>query len=177
MSDIWFTSDTHFGHANIIRHCARPFATVNEMDDALEANWNACVKARDTVYHLGDFAFLKPGLIANQLRRLGGKKHIVLGNHDKAIRKARAEFTGPGLFESINDCLELDMRGMQISLFHFAQRVWNGSHFKAIHLYGHSHGNLPPLGRSVDVGVDCKEITPEYRPVNLDEIAEFMKGR
>ena len=55
-SQIFFTADTHFGHANIIKYCHRPFATVEEMDDALVRNWNAVVSPDATVFHLGDFA-------------------------------------------------------------------------------------------------------------------------
>ncbi|MBL8880695.1 MAG: hypothetical protein JNG88_16400 [Phycisphaerales bacterium] len=53
---IWFTADTHFGHANIIKHCRRPFASVEEMDETLLRNINARVGRSDTLYHLGDFA-------------------------------------------------------------------------------------------------------------------------
>ena len=54
---IYFTADHHFGHANIIRHCARPFQSVGEMDRALLDNWNARIKPQDTVYILGDLFF------------------------------------------------------------------------------------------------------------------------
>jgi calcineurin-like phosphoesterase family protein len=56
-------------------------------------------------------------------------------------------------------------------------RVWNKSHHNSWHLYGHSHGSLPPHGKSVDVGVDCKEITSEYRPLSFKEIKKYMDKR
>ena len=52
----FFTSDTHFGHENIIKYCNRPFTSTEEMDKALISNWNKVVKPEDTVFHLGDFA-------------------------------------------------------------------------------------------------------------------------
>ncbi len=55
--NIFFTSDTHFGHKDIIDYYKRPYASVEEMDAALEKNWNETVKPNDKVYHLGDFAF------------------------------------------------------------------------------------------------------------------------
>jgi len=54
---IYFTADHHFGHANIIRHCSRPFSSVAEMDASLLENWNSCVGQNDTVYILGDLFF------------------------------------------------------------------------------------------------------------------------
>lgn len=51
---IYFTADTHFGHYNVIRFCDRPFASAEEMDEAMIQNWNERVTGNDTVYILGD---------------------------------------------------------------------------------------------------------------------------
>ena len=77
---VFFTSDTHFDHANIIRFCNRPFATVEEMNEALIANWNRKVHRDDTVYIMGDMFFrtTDPEPI---LQRLKGKKRLIVGNH------------------------------------------------------------------------------------------------
>ena len=50
---IYFTADTHFGHYNVIRFCDRPFASAEEMDEAMIQNWNDRVTGNDTVYILG----------------------------------------------------------------------------------------------------------------------------
>ena len=50
----WFISDTHFSHTNIIKYAGRPFANVQEMDQALIDNWNSCVGVDDQVFFLGD---------------------------------------------------------------------------------------------------------------------------
>lgn len=87
-SRTWFTSDTHFGHQNIIRYCDRPFSNTDEMDEAIIANWNEVVAPEDTVYHLGDVAL---GAIAESLpkvARLNGYKICVLGNHDRPFMRA-----------------------------------------------------------------------------------------
>lgn len=82
MSEIWFTSDHHFGHTNILEYekYARPFDTINEMHEVMIERWNRVVGSGDTVFHLGDFCFGKHNLhLAN---RLNGKKKLILGNHD-----------------------------------------------------------------------------------------------
>ncbi|MEM9701635.1 MAG: metallophosphoesterase, partial [Planctomycetota bacterium] len=84
---IFFTSDTHFGHANVIKNCDRPFADVGEMDEALIANWNAVVGPKDVVYHLGDFAFRAKRKPREYLARLNGTVHLVKGNHDEETLK------------------------------------------------------------------------------------------
>ena len=177
MSDIFFTSDTHWGHANIIKYSARPFADVDEMNAALIKNWNAVVKPTDTVWHLGDFAFMQFSKFKNVLWQLNGDIHFVRGNHDKMIDQNKVEILRQGKIKTIQDYAELKVAGKFIVLFHYGQRVWNKSHHGSIHLYGHSHGSLPPHGLSVDVGVDCKEITSEYRPIHLDEVIKYMDKR
>lgn len=51
----FFTSDTHFNHANIIHFCNRPFKDVEQMNETIIANWNNVISQDDTVFHLGDY--------------------------------------------------------------------------------------------------------------------------
>jgi len=89
---IFFTADLHFGHENIIRHCSRPFASVNEMDEALIANWNAVITSKDEVYILGDLT-MRPATEAHQyLVRLKGRKYFIRGNHDRFLRACLKSF-------------------------------------------------------------------------------------
>ncbi len=173
----WFISDTHFGHKNIIRYSNRPFSSVEDMNEALIQNWNALVKPDDVVWHNGDFAFMPYSDFKSLIWRLNGHINVILGNHDKMIIQHRADLLKHGKIESIQNYAELKTAGKMFVLFHYGQRVWNKSHHGSIHLYGHSHGSLPPHGKSVDVGVDCKEITHEYRPVSLDEVVKYMETR
>ena len=84
---IWYTSDLHLGHANVIRHCGRPFADADEMDTALIKNWNARVHRNDTVYIVGDFLFRAKKPAEEYLSALKGKKHLVTLNieHSTAV--------------------------------------------------------------------------------------------
>ena len=83
MGNIWWTSDTHFYHANVIKYSKRPFANVEEMNAALVRNWVAVVQPGDTIYHLGDFSFGRKEQNEALLQQLHGHKHLILGNHDK----------------------------------------------------------------------------------------------
>ncbi|MEO0730839.1 MAG: metallophosphoesterase [Pseudomonadota bacterium] len=84
--DIWFISDTHFGHEKVIAFGRRPFANVAEMDLALAENWSRSVKPQDLIYHLGDVAWSAEGL--ELFAKLPGTKRLILGNHDSGKRLA-----------------------------------------------------------------------------------------
>ncbi len=79
----WFTSDTHFGHENIIKYCDRPFGSVDEMNKTIIRNWNSYVAPEDIVYHLGDVALGQITDSLNCVSALNGHKILVLGNHDR----------------------------------------------------------------------------------------------
>jgi calcineurin-like phosphoesterase family protein len=158
---VWFTSDHHFGHANIIPLCGRPFADAAEMDETMIERWNAVVGTQDEVWHLGDFAHrCGPNRIAEIFGRLRGRAiHLVRGNHDRRYTLALP-------WSSIQDYAELVVDHRMLILFHYSLRVWNRSHFGSLSLYGHSHGTLPGTAASCDVGVDVWD----FRPASLDEI-------
>lgn len=80
---IFFTADTHFGHANILKLCGRPFDTIEEMNEKMIDNWNDRVKGTDTVYIVGDM-FFRCSDAETILKRLKGKKRLVIGNHDSS---------------------------------------------------------------------------------------------
>ena len=85
---VWFTSDTHFGHENIIRFCNRPFRNAEEMNAELIRRWRETVPKDGIVFHLGDFAHGSSRLWNDILNALPGRKYLILGNHDmKTIRQ------------------------------------------------------------------------------------------
>ncbi|WP_022872646.1 metallophosphoesterase [Nesterenkonia alba] len=79
----FFTSDPHFGHANIIRYCDRPFRDVQEMDEVLISRWNDVVGPDDEVWVLGDYAMGDRSRGLGYLTRMNGTKYLVAGNHDR----------------------------------------------------------------------------------------------
>jgi len=185
---IHFTSDTHYGHKNIIRFMPESrgmYSCTEEMNEALVNNWNANVNKDDTVYNLGDVSFSTNKQTMGYLSRLNGTIIIILGNHDKRLKGVGPladDLINSGIVKEIhNGYHEAALNGKNFVLNHFAQRVWNKANHGAIHLYGHSHGNLPGLGKSVDVGVDSKEMaafTGDYmRPYTIEEVIAYMEKR
>lgn len=165
----WFTSDTHFGHANIIRYDNRPFSSIEEHDDALITNWNAVVHPGDVVYHLGDVMWhTRDAKRDSILRSLHGTLILIKGNHDRTnkplLRHKR--------WAKVCDYEEISIGGQRIMLFHYRMTVWNGCHRGSWALHGHSHGTLPVTmtARTLDVGTMCWN----YRPINFDEVSAEM---
>lgn len=180
MSNVFFTSDTHFGHSNVIRYSNRPFANAQEMDEALIKNWNERVKPSDTLYHLGDFAFHREDKIREILSRLNGQKHFIKGNHDKELlRLLKADHYN--WFQSVQDYKKIKVGDQTIILLHYSMVVWDKSHYGSWQLFGHSHNSLPkdPNKLSMDVGVDAVGdwgVTP-YSPISFEEVQEVMKTK
>lgn len=168
MKNIWFTSDTHFGHENILKYCDRPFDSVEEMNEQMIDNWNSVINNKTVVYHLGDFAYRNSVEECKEiLDRLKGKIHLIKGNHDhKDILKFDR-------WESVSDIVNLKYRKKKLVLFHYPIRSWNGRWRGSIHLYGHVHGQGEEYGKSLDVGVDSWN----YKPVSFDQIMEVMENR
>ena len=169
MSQTWFTSDLHLGHANIIKYCNRPFANVQEMDEALIENWNARIKPADLVYVLGDFALVPPQEVAPRyVSRLHGTKQLIYGNHDRFLKDKRREFG----FAWVGPYKEIKVSNQLIVMCHYPFMTWRSSHRGSWSLHGHSHGSLARdmTCRRLDVGVDPNG----YKPLSYEEVAQEM---
>lgn len=165
--NIFFTSDEHFDHDNIIKFCNRPFANTEEMQEKLIENHNSIVKKGDYVYHLGDMFWktLTPTKAMNIMYRLNGRHQYIWGNHDKVLHQNASLRE---MFVSFDDIVNLRLNGYpNIVLCHYAMKVWNGSHRGAWHLYGHTHATLPEDETlSFDVGVDAQN----FYPISLEDV-------
>lgn len=158
---VWFTADHHFGHGNIITFCRRPFASSDEMDEALVSRWNEVVEHDDEVWHLGDFAYrCDPHRIASLFDRLHGRtKHLITGRHDR-----RHTLRLP--WASARPYAEITIGETPVILFHYALRDWRRSRNGAWNLHANGHGQIASVDFSCDVGVDVWE----YRPISFEEI-------
>lgn len=156
MQNMFFTSDTHFNHAKIIRpdYSDRPFKDVEEMNETLIYNWNSVVKKKDVIYHLGDFAWGQPEPFLN---RLNGYKILIMGNHD---RYSEGKLLRSG-FREVYSLKEIKIDGIPTILCHFPMYSWNKSHRGSFHLHGHIHENeIQYLWNRYNVGVDVNNFTP-----------------
>jgi len=180
---IYFTSDLHFNHTNIIKLNERPFSHINEMNEKLIANWNSCVAEEDDVYILGDFIYKSGDLSAEAIAtRLNGTKYLIKGNHDKIIEE---DYLYSGLFEWVKDYYVLHHQKIKFILFHYPIYEWDGYYHDAIHLHGHVHNrvardkdntnyqaNAKILGaNAINVGVDVNN----YTPISMERIMQRIK--
>jgi calcineurin-like phosphoesterase family protein len=172
---VYFTADLHFGHANVIRYCNRPYATAYEMNEALIRNWNRTVHRDDDVYILGDVT-MKPAAEAHRyISALNGRKYLIRGNHDRFINKYEPYAAD---FVWVKDYEVLHYGDRHFVLFHYPIAEWYGFFRGTTHLYGHVHNaeaaneRMKSLtGFAYNVGVDCND----YRPVSIRDIIELAE--
>lgn len=187
MPDIWFSSDLHFSHHNVIGYCNRPFRHVEEMDLAIIEAWNDLVDPHDVVIVLGDVAL---GQITDSLalvRLLNGTKILVPGNHDRCWvgNRKRGEwaqrYLDAGFARIYDDPEALSIASHQVQLCHFPyvgdsealdrfpehrlkdQGAWL--------IHGHVHDMWRQRGRQINVGIDAWG----GKPVSMDQISNLIE--
>lgn len=187
---IFFTSDTHFNHNNIISFAQRPFHNVEEMDDMLIKNWNDKVPTDGLVFHLGDFCFGR-GNCKRYLNRLNGRVILVIGNHDFNNMSAG----DLDLFAYHSQQMFISIEKRKIFLNHFPFLCYTGVYRQPEdmiwQLFGHVHshtssdinsgigGNgkdIPRLNMlfpcQYDVGVDNNG----FAPISWNELKEKIES-
>ena len=171
---IFVTSDLHFGHKNIIKYENRPYENIEQMDEDLIQRWNNTVGKEDTTYVLGDFSWYKGEKTNEILKRLNGKKVLIIGNHDCNFLKDKK--FDKSLFEEIEYYKELKYNKKIYVLFHYPIAEHNGKTNGVIHLYGHIHSMNLELERKLmplayNVGVDRNG----YVPINITKYENAKK--
>jgi calcineurin-like phosphoesterase family protein len=159
MSETWFIGDTHFGHANILKYekAARPFDSIEQMNEAIIDRWNAVVGEFDKVFHLGDFCFGSHNI--EIAKRLKGQKRLILGNHDvyNADQYLKYFNTVHGVL-FWNDCI----------LTHVPVHPKQLEHRAKYNIHGHLHSNQLDDEKYINVSCENNNLTP----INADEIWE-----
>lgn len=171
---LFFTSDEHVDHRNIIKFCDRPFRDLSHMRDELTRRHNAVVGEDDEVWHLGDMFWRTFGTdnAIEYMKQLNGTHFYVFGNHEELMEQS----------EELRKCFagiyvrhQIYPNGAPkhgIVLDHYAGRVWHDSDKGAWQLYGHTHAVLPEIDPllAFDVGVDANN----YTPLSLEEVQKRM---
>lgn len=170
MNDVWFTSDHHFNHTNIIDYCGRPFVKpdgqpdVKLMEEVMVQRWNERVQPGDHVYYLGDFAFGGLAEVKRILNRLNGDSILVKGNHD---RHSNTRLLDIG-FLSVSKSLDVWMNGKRLYLSHRPPVDLDWALYD-LALCGHVHERwkvrLGAFCSTINVGVDAWD----FRPISLEE--------
>ena len=184
---VFFTSDTHFTHANIIRFCSRPFKNVEEMDETMIANWNRVVSENDIVFHLGDFCMGGSSKWTNVLNRLNGKIYLIIGNHDmKNLKQSCSD-----RFEKVAMQMYIEVDKQKIYLNHCPFLCYGGAYRDTWQLFGHVHTNKNNTGidaprlkmlfpTQYDVGVDNNNFTPvsfeQVKAIIQKQVEQFNKN-
>lgn len=181
MSNIWFTSDQHFDHKNIIEYCNRPHSDLWEMTEDIIGRFNLDVKDADTTYHLGDFCF-NPNNVKPILERLKGKHILIAGNHDRCFAKngAVTRYLDAGFSEVHRRGLFLDEHELLLSHYpvvvcsipdqrHILQPSRAYVEYACVH--GHVHDQWKYKRGLVNVGVDQQL----YAPVHVDDVLHQLK--
>lgn len=179
MSDWHFASDHHLFHNKVIEYENRPFENVKEMNEAIIQLHNERVNPKDNVIFGGDLTFGKPEESEEIIKKMYGRKHWVLGNHDKNWKKLAH------LFEWVKNDYELKFQKKFIVIHHYPKLVWNKKHHGAIHLHGHCHGNLQvklKKGNEIFDYYDQKVMdisldSINFKPVSFQEVEKIMENK
>ena len=175
----WITSDLHFGHANIMKFCPGTrsrFKDVDDMNETMIREWNEIVQDGDTVYILGDFAFLPADKAVKVANRLNGDKILVEGNHD---RKLLNDPVFRRCFKEVHQYLSITYDKHRICMFHYPIAEWDQMHRGALHFHGHLHGGKSGLEeyRARDTAFDATGfIVVEMERAINDAMTGKIKG-
>lgn len=163
-TNIWFISDTHFRHKNILEFENRPFKSIEEMEAAMIDAWNNVVKKIDTVYLLGDFCFGNHKAWLEILDYLKGNIVLIKGNHDKS--KIIKRMLNEGLLKEIHEVgtiLKVDK--YILNLTHYPLEI--GERPFNFNISGHIHHKHNTYINQINVGVDSPFMHEYYKKQNV----------
>jgi calcineurin-like phosphoesterase family protein len=178
--NVWFASDYHFHHANVIKYDNRPFKDVDDMNEMLIDTWNHYIAKNDIVFYLGDFCFNRK-LLKETVDKLNGRIHYILGNHDN-----EKDLLKLNRFESVNDYINLMVSDEEnprkyqgIIMMHYPILSWDKAHHGNWHLHGHTHQNLekvmPDYYKYKVLDISCNGW--DYAPIHYTDIKEAMQAK
>lgn len=172
---LWFTSDWHLDHTNILKLSHRPFADIKEMNTTILNNVFNTVKNGDTLFHLGDLTYYERSFTAftDQFdAEYGDKVKFVMieGNHDDRIKHKIKQWASRYYQRYV-----VYWNSTPVTLCHYFMGSYLHSHTNAWHLFGHHHNNPMNIyiGKQMNVGVDVCN----FMPVSMKQVATYMAAR
>lgn len=200
---VWFTSDTHFGHQNIIRYSNRPFSDVDHMNEEIIKRWNKLVSPEDTVFHLGDVALGQIDKSLACVGRLNGHKILIDdGNHDRPfMSRGKAKFDYwveryAEVFQEIRPAGKLPwIDGTQVNVSHYPYDG-DGEHSKGdryaserledtgtVLIHGHTHAEWAQKemdsrvsrSKAGSLQIHVGQDAWHYKPVSLEQVEDLIK--
>jgi calcineurin-like phosphoesterase family protein len=167
--NIFFTSDSHANHENIIKFCKRPFENSKQMDEELIKKWNEKVPKDGIVFHLGDFAWGGYNVWKNFREQLNGKIYLIKGNH--CLKNLTT--TAKELFEIVTFQMRIEIEGRKIWLNHFPLLCYSGTYRDLqgleYNLFGHVHlSNIMSRNNGKDTERCLEMLFPTQYDVGVD---------
>ena len=161
MGKTFIISDTHFGHANIIKYCNRPFESTVQMDEYIAEKWIEEVGEEDTVLHLGDVAF-KTQYLDEVIQSLPGRKILVWGNHDWCRTKTYYRKRG---FDEVYDELLVKVGGQDVRLTHMPSDKTDMPN-----IHGHLHNAKNFNGALGSHNILYSPEVQDYKPMDIVDL-------
>jgi calcineurin-like phosphoesterase family protein len=151
------------------------------MDETLIENWNRAVKPTDMIYILGDLFFRNSVNAENYLVRLNGKKHLIVGNHDKYWMK---KTDMPRFFESVEKYAEISDGSHKLTLCHYPMMTWDSAAKGGYMIHGHCHDDtktiyfpiLRDMPNILNAGVDVNKFHPVHFEALLKNNIKFKEA-
>lgn len=163
-SKVWFISDLHFKHENILKFSDRDYlgSTIEEHDARLIEMWNTCISKYDTIYILGDLCFGNIDDVKKLLQKLNGDKILVKGNHDKVSDELRGHYNQMTLIKKMKfkkTVYPFLVEDFEVVMCHYPMVSWESKSRGAVMVHGHCHGRIDQYNKDskelrVDVGID-----------------------
>lgn len=187
---IYFTSDWHIGHENVLRFDNRPFNSLKHMHETLVYNYNQIVKPSDICYFLGDIAFKNNEESQSIISKLNGTKILIRGNHDPGVNSCYDMG-----FDVVLHGANIQLGKTKITMLHCPLMgvpreltedgsSWHNEHkfsqfsmpdYGQYHVHGHCHFERKDRirDRQFEVGVRANR----YEPVSMSEIESWIMKR
>lgn len=173
MSDIWFVSDTHFNHENILKFTDKNgklvrgaiFSNIQEMNECIRDNWNEVVKPGDKVYHLGDVFFGSKSEFKEFWPTLNGRKNLIVGNHDDIKWLSKGNF-----FRKVY--MWRCFKDEKFFASHVPMNLDNFPGKSLVNVHGHIHHRKGPGLHHFNVSLEAND----YYPVNMEDIKSYINA-